>query len=124
MVVYRPEEMNETFAEAYNSRDLNVLLELYEPSAIHVSKENEHSIGVAKIKADLQALLDLNGQMVSTNLSTVVHEDIALLQARFVLWDAKGENVLAEGITSEVIRKQADGSWKYIIDRPFSQQSC
>lgn len=111
MIVSKPEKMNEAFAKVYNSGDLNALLDLYETTAIHVSKEDEHSVGVGKIKNDLQKLLDLSGQMTSTNLSTVVHDDIALLQAQFVLRDSTGESILAEGITSEVIRKQLDGSW-------------
>jgi ketosteroid isomerase-like protein len=112
--------MNEAFAYYYNAGDLNKLLSLYESTAIHVTKEGKTTAGIANIKKDLQLLLGLNGHMTSVNLSTVVNGNIALLQAEFVLRD-KSANVIAHGITSEVLRKQPDGSWKYIIDRPFSQ---
>ncbi|MXQ55704.1 YybH family protein [Shimazuella alba] len=113
--------MNEVFAYWYNTADLQKLLSLYEETAIHVTKEGETTVGLENIKKDLQLLLGLNGHMTSVNLSTVINGNIALLQAKFVLRDRSKENILVQGITSEVLRRQPDGSWKYMIDRPFSQ---
>jgi ketosteroid isomerase-like protein len=121
--ILNPASINEAFANAYNARDLNKLLALYESTAIHVTKDDENTTGIENIKKDLEQLLGLNGKMTSVNLSTVIHDNIALLQAKFVLKDAGEKKVLAEGVTSEVLRKQADGSWRYIIDRPFSQSN-
>jgi ketosteroid isomerase-like protein len=52
--------------------------------------------------------------MVSMNNFCVVHHDLALLRADFTLRD--GNKVIASGSTAELVRKQADGSWLYVID--------
>ncbi|SHE82633.1 Ketosteroid isomerase homolog [Seinonella peptonophila] len=120
MAVWKPEQMNEAFATAYNSGDLDQLLALYEPTAIHVAKNKQIAKGIDEIRQDLQGLLALNGRMVSHNQYAIVNDDLALLQAHFILKDIKSDEVLAEGITSEMIRKQTDGSWRYVVDHPFS----
>jgi hypothetical protein len=33
--------------------------------------------------------------------------------------DAEGDEVSFSGITAEVVRRQADGTWKYVIDDPW-----
>lgn len=33
--------------------------------------------------------------------------------------DGDGNAVDLRGVTSELLRRQADGSWKYVIDHPF-----
>ncbi|WP_028778027.1 YybH family protein [Shimazuella kribbensis] len=119
--ILNPAHINEAFANAYNEKDIIKLLALYESKAIHVTRDSVNTTGIENIKKDLEQLIGLNGKMTSVNLSTVIHDDIALLQAKFVLKDAGEKEVLAEGVTSEVLRRQADGSWRYIIDRPFSQ---
>ncbi len=47
--------------------------------------------------------------------------DIALLNSPWtqVGTDPEGNEVSFAGITAEVVRKQADGTWKYIIDDPW-----
>lgn len=53
--------------------------------------------------------------MASNNTFCVEHGDLALLRADFTLTDGKGF-VIYSGFTAEIIRKQADGSWRYVID--------
>jgi ketosteroid isomerase-like protein len=120
-IVWQPEDMNKTFAKAHNSGDVEQMLVLYEPTAVHIASSGKIAKGLHEIKQDLLGLLQVYGYMISNNLSTIINDELALLQAHFILKERNGENVIVEGITSEVIRKQPDGSWKYMIDRPFSQ---
>ncbi|MER9316217.1 nuclear transport factor 2 family protein [Mesorhizobium sp. M0659] len=112
---YTPNEMNETFARAFNSRDLNNLLSLYEPDAILlVDGSGARATGLEAIGRELTKLLQAPGIMVSQNNFCVVHGDVALLRADFALRD--GDTVIASGSTAELIRRQVDGSWLYVID--------
>lgn len=113
--------MNSAFADAYNSRVVENLLALYEPTAVLVPQPGQLARGTAAIRSALQNLVDLKGEMRSENQYAVVHGDIALLRARFRLtaWGADGKSFDMEGHTAEVVRRQPDGSWLYIIDHAF-----
>lgn len=113
--VYVPNKMNETFAHAFNSRKLENLLALYEPGAVLlVDGSGSSAEGHGAIAAELSQLLQAPGTMVSRNNFCIVHGDIALLRADFELRD--GERTIVSGSSAELIRRQVDGSWLYVID--------
>ena len=66
--VWKPEEMNAAFADAYNSGDIDQVLALYEPNSIHVHSNGSLEIGIHSFRHTLEELLLLQGKMVSTNL--------------------------------------------------------
>jgi ketosteroid isomerase-like protein len=47
--------------------------------------------------------------------------DVALLMSKWTLkgTSTEGEPVSIEGQTSDVVRRQADGSWLFAVDNPF-----
>ena len=53
--------------------------------------------------------------MVSRNRFCLPHGDIALLRADWAVL-GEGDAVMAQGSTAEVVRRQADGRWLYLID--------
>lgn len=112
--VHAPQEMNETFARAFNSRKLESLLTLYETDAVHLDGSGSSATGLDAIGAELARLLEAPGIMVSRNNFCVVHGDVALLRADFALRD--GDRLVASGSTAELVRRQADGTWLYVID--------
>ncbi len=112
--VHAPQEMNETFARAFNSRKLENLLTLYETDAVHLDGSGSSATGLDAIGAELARLLEAPGIMVSRNNFCVVHGDVALLRADFALRD--GDRLVASGSTAELVRRQADGTWLYVID--------
>lgn len=119
--VRNPEEMNAAFAAAYNSGDIANLLALYEPEGILISPRGGREQGVDRIRATLEDLLRLQGTMISKNVYCIPFENIALLRAHFILHatNPDGSPMQLEGHTSEIVRKQPDGSWLYIVDHPF-----
>lgn len=121
MKVYNPENMNSAFAEAFNSGDIESLLSLYEPEAVLIPRPGQFAEGVEAIRAALQELLTLNGLMRSENRYALVHGDIALLRAEVHLVGTTPDGVRLEihNHTAEVVRRQPDGSWLYIIDHPY-----
>lgn len=116
MTVTEPAQMNEMFARAFNSRNMDKLLALYEPDAVlRVDGSKRSLVGLAAIAGELQHLLQAPGTMTSRNNFCVVYRDLALLRAD---WDlvADDGSVVASGSSAEVVRRQADGTWRYIID--------
>lgn len=122
--VMNPKDLNAAFAEAYNSGSLDNLLALYETDAILVNPNGGQDQGIRQIRKTLEDLLRLQGKMTSRNIYCIPFENIALLRAHFTLQFAgpDGNPTQIQGHTSEIVRKQKDGSWLYIVDHPYGAQ--
>ncbi|MGJ7498047.1 YybH family protein [Variovorax sp. RT4R15] len=108
--------MNETFGALFNARDLQGLLSLYEPQALHQNTVTGGAdIGIPAIERSLRELLQFPGTMESVNNFTLTASGLALLRADWRIRDSNG-TVLAEGASAEIVRQQPDGSWLYLID--------
>jgi ketosteroid isomerase-like protein len=119
--VTKPEDMNAAFAEAVNSGEIERLLALYEPDALLAPRPGERARGEPEIGQALSDLLALEGRMTSTNIYCMQVDDLALLQGdwRFSATAPDGTPIELAGRSAEVVRRQGDGSWRYVIDHPF-----
>ncbi len=113
--VTMPHEMNQIFAHAFNTRDINNLMALYEEDAVLRIDTEKTFTGKAMIEIELRKLLLLPGKMLSHNNFCIEHGDIALLRADHSIVDTDGAAIFS-GSSAEVVRRQSDGSWLYIID--------
>ncbi|MDR2324753.1 MAG: nuclear transport factor 2 family protein [Acidovorax sp.] len=114
--VRSPDRMNAAFAEAFNSRDIANLLQLYEPKAMLCATPNGAAqVGIDAIEKALQQLLKIPGRMLSHNRFCLVHDNLALLRADWRLAADDGA-IVASGSSAELIRRQNDGRWLYVID--------
>ncbi len=114
--IMTPAATHETFARAFNSRNLDNLLALYEPDAVHVGGAGAMpEAGISQISGALSALLQIPGTMVSVNNFCIENGDLALLRADWKLVGPDGA-IVASGSTAEIVRRQPDGAWLYIID--------
>jgi len=77
--------------------------------------------GTSAIRSAVQGFLALKGKVELQTEHVVQHGNIALLRSA---WRLKGTGPdgkpveMAHG-SAEVVRRQPDGSWRYIIDHPF-----
>ncbi|MGA6992615.1 MAG: SgcJ/EcaC family oxidoreductase [Candidatus Deferrimicrobiaceae bacterium] len=122
MKVMEPQDMNAAFEEAYNSGDIERLMALYEPDAVMAPSPGKRAVGHFAIREVLLRLLAINGRMTCRNLYCMRVDRIALLQAEWKLAGTRpdGKPVEMSSRTSEVVRQQEDGSWRYIIDHAFA----
>ncbi len=104
-----PEDVHRQFAEAMNAGDLKALAELYParggPSA-HKGSEA------------LQDLLALKPRISVETRSVVRAGAVALLGSRWRLAGTtpEGRAITLAGQGAEVVRRQADGSWRYVVE--------
>jgi uncharacterized protein (TIGR02246 family) len=116
-------DLNRQWGEAFNAGDLRRLVEFYEPDAVLVPGPGAEPVrGLEAIEASLRWLLALGGQIRYTPRHWLVHGDLALGSIAFVMdggHDGDGNPVELHGTTSELVRRQPDGSWKYVVDHPF-----
>lgn len=117
MGVPQPSEINAAFADGFNRGDVDALLALYHPDAAVVEVDGTVSHGTDPIRDHLERLIAIGGTMTSTNLTTVVAGEIALVTAA---WEIVGASVAPSinGRSAEVLRLGVDGTWAYLIDQP------
>ena len=119
----RPHALNEQWRDAFNAGDLPALMATYEPDALIVPGPGAEPLqGHAAIEGALTWFLGLGGKLRFTPRHWLVQDDIAFSSIAFTMnggADADGNPFDLHGITSEVLRRQTDGTWKYVIDHPF-----
>lgn len=101
-----------------NSSDLEGLVDFYTEDVTYINPDGKLLYGKAAVRADFQRLLALKPQIVLGDRVHYVYQDVALTtnhwKMTFTDPDGKVQNLTGGGI--EVMRKQADGGWRYIID--------
>ena len=116
-----PEQAHELFVEYFNAADVDALVSLYEPHATLVPFPGEPVSGHAAIREALGGFLRLKGCMELKIDKIFRADDVALI---FSSWSLKGTGLDGKpqertGQTSDVVRRQADGTWRFVIDNPL-----
>jgi uncharacterized protein (TIGR02246 family) len=120
MPITDPTELGRVFAERINAGDLEGIVELYEQDAKLVAADGSEAQGHEAIRASLENLLAARPTLTPGEHHTVRATDIALISMRWRMTVGPREqaDTTFEGISTEVARRQADGSWLYVIDHP------
>jgi len=116
-----PEELVKTFFDTFNSGNLDNLVALYEPNAMLVAQPGQAAEGHAAIRQALSQFLGMKPTLTPGRISVVTAGDIALSVLKWTLKGTgpDGKPVQMEGATSDVLRKQPDGRWLFVIDNPW-----
>jgi uncharacterized protein (TIGR02246 family) len=106
-----PEDLTRLFVERANARDAAGLAELYAPDAVLAYPPGSVTAGREAIQAVLERMLEHLPLPIEAEepLPTVYYDDLALTSTRPA--DGTGGRV-------QVARRQPDGSWLRVIDRP------
>jgi uncharacterized protein (TIGR02246 family) len=106
----QPEDLARLFVERANARDAEGVAELYEPDAVLAYPHGSRTVGRKAIQA-VMVQLPADGPrfQIEEPLPTLQFEDLALTSTRPA--DGTGGRV-------QVARRQPDGAWLRIIDRP------
>jgi uncharacterized protein (TIGR02246 family) len=115
MDVRRPAEAGKAFEKLFAAGDLEGLMELYEPDAVFTNARGAHA-GSDAIRKVLQGYLS-TGASIRMNESVAFEAgDLALVHWSWTMDFPDGRT--AEGATAEVLRRSADGTWKFVLDNP------
>ena len=102
--VNMPHEMNQMFARAFNTRDINNLMALYEEkSVLRIDTEKTYT-GKTAIAVELSKLLSMPGTMLSNNNFCIEYENLALLRADHSIVNTDGK-IIFSGSSSVVVRR-------------------
>lgn len=122
MSAKRPEELDRLFAQSLSAGNLDALLALYEANAALAAQPGMVVTGTQSIREALQAFIAMKPTLTILESKTVVQTgEIALTSARWQLTGSgpDGSPVTMSGHSAEVVRLQADGTWRFVIDSPW-----
>ncbi len=124
MPARQPEECHTQWVEAYNAGDLDQMLTFYEPECVAVAQPGQVVAGTEAIRQWLQGFLALQGTIDLRVRRVLQAGDVALVVSDWTLAGKgpDGSAVNLGGTSTDVVRRQADGTWRYAIDNPLGLQ--
>ncbi|WP_225732705.1 nuclear transport factor 2 family protein [Nocardia sp. JCM 34519] len=124
MPAYQPEQVDYELAHAFNDGDLERACSLYEAGA-GVRRLAEDGGTVATGDQGIREAMARYVNLTPT-MRIIVHHvtragDIALLRSQWIITgtDTAGAPIELSHNGIEVVRQQADGTWKFVIDHPY-----
>src|SRR5688572_7277980 len=115
MSASEPGQASSLFEKYFADGDLEALMSLYEADAVFPTHSGT-ATGHDQIRQTLKGYLDSGAKLTFGESLVFPAGDLALIHTPWTMTMADGST--AEGATAEVVRRQPDGSWKYIIDNP------
>ncbi len=120
---HHPEECNRMLLAALEAGDIETSVALYEASAVLFKKSGQTMTGHEEIRKNNAFLIALKPKFTIEFIKTTVSGDGNLatnrMKASMSGTTAEGKKIEGQIHTLEVLRKQADGSWRYVIDDPY-----
>jgi ketosteroid isomerase-like protein len=113
-----PESMAAALLERFNSGKVSAMIPLYEPEAVLIKKDGQTVTGHTGIAAELERDLSLGLPLEVNARHVFVAGDIAEIVLDWSIdgTGPDGKHVHLGGSASDVLRRGADGIWRYVID--------
>lgn len=119
MAAKTPEDADRLFAEGVNAGDAAAVAALYEGDGVLLFQGTTFQ-GPDQIRAFLEGMIAAKPK-ITMNVTQVVRAgDVAVLYNDWTMTvtGADGKPEASSGKAIEVVRRQSDGSWKYVVDDP------
>ena len=116
-------DVHPLFESVFNSADVEGLLALYEPDAVLTSAPGqEPARGRDQIRASIIAFLAGGATIQLETVQAVQAGDLGLLRGKWLIHGSSldGQPFVLSGVSAEVLRRQPDGRWLFVIDNPFA----
>ena len=121
MAAHEPGDVHTQFFDAFNAKDVEALASLYESDALLAMPGGGGTLaGIDAIRRALE--MGVGSGRTFRHESQVVHQsgDIAVLDCKSTVMDTAADGTVTsqEGFSVEVVRRQPDGTWRFVIDLP------
>ena len=116
----QPEDLNRFFLERANAGDVNGVVALYEPDAVLVSPGGQPITGTQALRQAYTQLFAGNPKFEGETQGAIHNGDLALTSTQFTTSSVGpgGKLLTMKSATTEVARRQPDGTWLWVIDQP------
>jgi uncharacterized protein (TIGR02246 family) len=126
MMMTTPEEVLNSVTEGINAGDLDSLMTLYEADACFATQPGQLAKSLETIRQSLRGFTDIKDGKFDLKVKRVLQaSDVALVISEWSFTgtgpDGNPVNIAAKKST-EVLRQQADGTWRFVIDNPWGTE--
>ena len=114
----KPEDVIPSLIERFNSKNLEAMMELYSPEAVFVAFDGRLITDRNEFGAQFQRDMNLGAPLKATVRHVFVGGDTAQIVLDWSIdgTGPDGKIVHMHGTASDIMRRGADGFWRYIID--------
>jgi uncharacterized protein (TIGR02246 family) len=123
MKAHSPAEIHKLFLDAFNRGDVEGVVALYEPNAVLIVA-GQTVIAHDAIRETYGRLFARKGRMqLETHSSVASTDGLAVLHGSWTFeFPTAHGNRTTHGMSTEVVRRQADGTWLFVIDEPYTAE--
>jgi ketosteroid isomerase-like protein len=116
-----PADAVDQLIEAIIKGDLDSAVAAYEPGASLVVQPGKVVTGAAALREAISGFVALKPTMTTEAHQLIQSGDIAQYISRWSLKgrDPNGHEIQMNGISSDILRRQADGRWLIALDNPW-----
>ena len=116
-----PVQVLESIVSGINTGNLESLMPLYESEAAFATQPGSLAPGAPGIREALSGFIAMNGKLELDVTRVLEVDDLALVIG---VWSfdgtgPDGEPVRLAANNADVLRRQTDGTWRFVIDNPW-----
>lgn len=113
----RAEDAHATLAAAFNTGNVDTVLNMYDYDGIIVPEPGKPVTGKQKFEEAIKSILSIKGKMEIKTVYCLQTGNLAVGRSEWSITDGTEVKVSAKGI--EVMKQRPDGTWKIVIDHAF-----
>lgn len=117
----RAEDAHASLAAAFNTGDVDTVMNMYDVNGVIVPEPGKPVSGKEQFEEAIKAILSIKGKMEIKTVYCLQTGNIAVGRSEWSISDGDEIKISAKGI--EVMKEQADGGWKIVVDHAFGAEA-